>query len=123
MSSAALDPDSLRPLVTDTVLGPDFRRATFAGPVRGTTPAPWVRVVVRPVNLRGRRHLQFAYFDRTKCVTKNYAGPAAGAPLAELLAADFAAVHLSTRTEEIDARTTKKGKVLVGRRPAESPAA
>ena len=30
----------------------------------------------------------------------------------------FAGIHLSTRTEEIDVRTTKKGKVLVGRRKA-----
>jgi hypothetical protein len=117
MGSADLDRDSLYQLVTAAVRGPDFRRATFGGATRGG-PSPWVRVVVRPVEVRGAPHLQFAYFDRTKCVAKNFAGPEADAPLADLLALGFSGIHLSTRTEEIDLRTTKKGKVLVGRRAA-----
>ena len=43
-------------------------------------PEAWRRVVVRPVQLRGRRHLRFSYFDARQDVTKNYAGPAATPP-------------------------------------------
>ena len=53
---------SLPQLLRDTVLSPDFRRATFGGSVRGT-PTEWVRVVLRPVELRGQPHVQFSYFN------------------------------------------------------------
>jgi SAM-dependent methyltransferase len=112
-------PADVRQSVTDAVLGPGFRRATFAGPKRGT-PVPWVRVGVRPLSLRGDRHLQFTYFDGKKTVTKNHRPADAAPPLDELLAAGFAGIHLSTRAEEVDVRTTKKGKVVVGRRAADA---
>jgi SAM-dependent methyltransferase len=108
-------------LVADTVLRPDFVRATFGGAARHA-PSEWQRVVVRPVEVRGERHLQFAYFDGRKTVTKNHPPAEAAAPLAELVAVGFAGVHLTTRTEEIDVRTTKKGKVSVGRRAGQRPA-
>ena len=119
-SSNNADPQSLRKLVIDAVLRPDFCRATFGGARRGGKPVPWVRVVVRPVEVRGDRHLQFSYFDGRKDVTKNYRGAELEAPLDELLAAAYAGIHLTTRTEEIDIRTTKKGKVQVGRRAVEA---
>ena len=106
-----------RQLVLDAACGPGFRRATFAGATR-TADSPWVRVIVRPVTIRGVRQFQFAYFDRKKCVTKNHPPDDAAGPLAELLDLGFAGVHLTTAAEEIDLRTTKKGKVLIGRRPA-----
>ena len=115
-----MDATAARQLVTDAVLGPDFRRATFGGAVRGNTPCPWVRVVVRPVELRGGRQLQFSYFDGRKTLVKNFPPADAGAPLTELLDVNFAGVHLSTAAEETDIRTSKKGKVLVGRRAAKS---
>jgi SAM-dependent methyltransferase len=121
MAPSEFDRDALRRQVTDAVLGPDFRRATFGGAVRGQTPSPWVRVVIRTVELRGQPHLQFSYFDAKKDTTKNYPPHAAHEPLAALLAVGFAGIHLTTRTEEIDIRTTKKGKILVGRRTVASP--
>src|SRR3954471_3891948 len=121
MSSTDLDPQSLSQLVTVTLLGPDFRRATFGGAIRGAAPSPWARVVVRPVELRGERHLQFSYFDGKKTLTKNLRGDEARPPLDELLAAGFAGVHVATAREKVDVRTTKKGKVHVGRRVHESP--
>src|SRR5439155_9130078 len=42
--------------------------------------------------------------------------------LDEVLQAGFAAVHLSTRTEEIDIRTTRRGKILIGRRKTRADA-
>lgn len=119
MSGTTLDQDSLRQLVSQAVLGPDFRRATFGGTPRGNGSCPWVRIVIRPVELHGQRHLQFSYFDAKKNITKNVQGPASAASLAELLEFGFAGIHVSTRTEEIDVRTTKKGKIQIGRRRVE----
>src|SRR5207302_541029 len=97
------------PVVSHHVRPPFYGalRATFGGAARGGAPSPWVRVAIRPVHLRGRRHLQFSYFDATKDVTKNFRGREIGPRLDEVLAVGFAAVHLSTRAEEVDVRTTK----------------
>src|SRR5215471_4762768 len=95
MSHKEIDKDSLARLVTQAVLGDDFRRATFAGAPRGGVGWPWLRVVVRPLLLRGVPHLQFSYFDRKKDVTKNFLLAEAAAPLAEVIAAGHAGIHLS----------------------------
>ena len=116
MSSTELDLDSLRQLVTNTLLAADFRRATFGGAVRGPARSPWVRVVVRPVEVHGQRYLQFSYFDQRKNVTKNYRAPEIGPHLNEILNIGYAGIHLSTSSEEVDVRITKKGKILIGRR-------
>jgi len=120
MSSSEFDPDLLPQRVAETLLADDFCRATFGGAVRGPVPSPWVRVVVRPVELRGERYLQFSYFDAKKNITKNFRGRDIGPALDEILNTGFAAIHLSTRAEEIDIRTSKKGKVHIGRRPVDA---
>src|SRR5438552_17624285 len=94
--------------VAAAVIGPDFRRAVFAGTTRaGST--HWVRVTIRPVGLRGERHLQFSYFDGRKTITHNHRVEEAGPQLDELFGLGFAGVHVTTAIEEIDVRTTKKG--------------
>ena len=123
MNTTELDHEPLRQLITDTILGPDFRRATFGGAVRGTLSSPWARVLIRPVELRGQRFLQFSYFDARKNITKNFRGQEISSPLNEILNIGYAGVHLSTRTEEVDIRTTKKGKIQVGRRQLATAAA
>jgi SAM-dependent methyltransferase len=122
MASGENDRDALRELVTSTVVGPGFRRATFGGVARQAS-SPWTRVVVRAIDLRGEPYLQFSYFDGNKDTTKNYRPAEAAAPLAELLRFGFSGIHLSTAAEEIDARTTKKGKILIGRRKTAEGAA
>ena len=106
--------DEMLQLVKDAVTGGEFSRATFAGATRGAA-CEWVRVVVRPVELRGERHVQFAYQSAKKVVTKNFPPAEVDAPLDELLGHGFAGVHISLRTEEIDIRTSRKGRVHVGR--------
>jgi SAM-dependent methyltransferase len=107
-------------LVVEAVSGPDFRHATFTGPARGTT--LWRRVVVRPVELRGERFLQFSYFGAKKHIAQNYRSDDVLAQLDELAAAEFPRIHLSTHVEEIDIQVTRKGKVLVGRGKATTAA-
>jgi hypothetical protein len=115
MASADLDRESLAKLVMETILDPAFRRATFGGVAR-LAESPWQRVVVRAIELRGEPRLQFSYFDGKKDITKNFAPAEAAGPLAELLGFGYSGIHLATASEEIDIRTTKKGKMLVGRR-------
>src|SRR4051794_13963941 len=114
--------EQVRGLVHDAASAADFVRATFAGPARAGA-CPWRRVVVRPVEVRGERMVQFSYFDERKDVTRNVPPQEAAALLDELLAFAFAGVHLTTGREEIDIRTTKKDKVQIGRRRAQSAAA
>ncbi len=118
------DPLAARALIADTIRAPDFRRATFAGVARGANPVGWVRVVVRPVELRDRRFVQFAYHDARQVRTHNVAPADAAAPLDEVLAVGFSAVHLDTDAGQTDIRLSKKGKVLIGRTaaPATQPA-
>lgn len=112
-------PDDAR--VFDTlsaaILAEDFVRATFGGPPRGG-PTPWVRAVVRPVEVRGERLIQFEWFDAKQAHTKNEPPGAVGGALRELLAIGFANVQARTATEEIEIRRSKKGKVAVSRRAA-----
>jgi 2-polyprenyl-3-methyl-5-hydroxy-6-metoxy-1,4-benzoquinol methylase len=114
------NPESLRQLVTEGVLSPGFRRCVFSGKARQGS-SPWNRVVIRPIELRGERHLQFSYFDALKDTTKNYRFDAAALHLDELVNLAFAGIHLTTAMEEVDIRTTKKGQIQIGRRKRTSP--
>jgi SAM-dependent methyltransferase len=114
MKSVQLQADSLRTLALEAVSGRDFRKATFSGAQRGT-PSPWIRVSLRPIKIRGERVLQFSYFDGRKTFTKNYQPAESAEPLAELLEIRFATIHISLRDEEVDIRTTKKGKIFARR--------
>ena len=105
-----------RKLAIDTILGDHLRRATFGGRIRRAAGFPWVRVVLRPVELQGEKCVQFSYFDAKKNITRNFQHHELEAPLDELLDAGFAGIHLSTDAEEIDIRRTRKGKVQVGRK-------
>lgn len=108
--------------IRTAVLDPAFRRATFGGVPR-SGPAPWLRVVVRAVEVRGQRCLQFSYFDGRKDVSHNYPVTEAGTALEAVLAVHFSAVHITMAAEEVDVRLTRKGRVCVGRRRRETQAA
>ena len=105
--------EELLQFIKDAVTGPEFSRATFAGATRGIA-CEWVRVVVRPVEVRGEKHIQFAYQGAKKVITKNFLPGEVDAPLDELLGFGFASVHISTLREETDIRTSRKGKVHIG---------
>ena len=103
------------------VLGSGFRRATFGGEAGpGSRAVTWVRVLIRPVEIRNGSHLQFEYFEIKKGFTRNVLPAESGPLIEELLEIGFAGIHLSTTTEEIDIRTSQKGRVQIGRRRVES---
>ena len=93
--------------------------AKAGGQQRGAT-APWTRAELRPIELRGRNHLQITTFDLTQAFTSNYAwGPAAEKAVDELLATPFAHWHVASTDHEFAFRVTKSGKVLVTEKVAQ----
>ena len=87
-------------------------RAVFSGKQKGTS-VQWVKVTVRPVEIKGEFNLQFSYFDEKKDITKNY-------PLAEavhkvngLLALPFRNLFVESNAGNVQVNFSKKGKALV----------
>jgi SAM-dependent methyltransferase len=103
---------ALRPLLLD----PDrLVRAVAAGRRRSGTP-DWVRVEVRPVDLKAGRHLQVVAYDDRAATTSNQAyGDPADAEVDALLAQPFGNWHVQTTAETVQLRVTKKGQAQVHR--------
>lgn len=103
-----------RQLVRERILdNSTFIRAVFSGEQKGAT-VPWMKAVVRPVELKGQIHLQVSYFDEKKDITKNYLEEA-GARVDELLAFPFRNIFVESRAGNVQVNFTKKGKALVSR--------
>jgi hypothetical protein len=87
--------------------------------------APWAKVTVRPVEIKGERRLQFSFFDGRHDTSKNLGRRAAARQLDELLDAPFGQFHLLAGTGDIQVRISKHGKITVRRtrasRPADAP--
>jgi SAM-dependent methyltransferase len=110
-------PDLLNTAIRSTC----FVKAGFGGAPRRQRDTRWTRIAVRPVEIRGERHYQFEFFDDRQAFARNALDPAT--LLDEALAVGFANIHLVADGEEIEIRTSKKGKVHVARRPCEGVAA
>lgn len=91
-----------------------FLQLTASGKARGGTPQ-WQKVVVRPVQIKGERRIQFTFYGDKKALTKNYRDTDASAELDTLLATPFSRFHVQTTTGDLHVRLTKKGKALVSR--------
>ncbi|NDJ85876.1 MAG: SAM-dependent methyltransferase [Chloroflexi bacterium] len=102
-------------LLREHILDDDrFIRAIFSGRQRGAE-VPWQKVTLRPVMVRGKKHLQLVYFDGRQDVIQNYQGEDAGLELGKLLATPFQNFHVQTSEGDIQVRITKKGKVRIHR--------
>jgi SAM-dependent methyltransferase len=91
-----------------------FTRLTLSGEIRGAT-APWRRVIVRPVQLKSGRHLQFSYFDARQDTTKNYRGDEALARLDEVLAIPYSSVYLQSTAGNIRVQLTTSLRPIIHR--------
>jgi hypothetical protein len=124
MASSEREPGEVdhRALVREAVRGEGFVRLAVQGARAGET-VPWVKVVVRPVEVRGKRWLQFSHFDGRKDTTRNYHGEEGAQKLDELLALPFRQFHVETTGGAVHIRITKRGRALVQREAArEEPA-
>ena len=99
-------------LVRERILQRDsLIRAQFSGKQKGSS-LPWVKVTVRPVELKGQVHWQFSYFDEKKDITKNYLDEAA-AKVDELLALPFRNIFVESSAGNVQVNISKKGRALV----------
>ena len=94
-----------------------FLRLTLSNRARKTD-CPWVKVVLRPVAVRGRRRMQFSYFDGEQDTTKNFFGREIAARLEEALALPFRQLHVQSTTGDLYVRLSKKGRPLISRSAA-----
>lgn len=112
---------ALRDLALNEALNEEtFLHLTWKARLGVDAAAPWQSVVVRPVHLRGGRHLQFSYFDARRNVVKNWRGAEAEAQLDALLDVPFASVQVQSTAGGIVAQMTRKGRIILHR--LEAPA-
>ena len=110
-------PEEYKQLVIESIvdqanaINPNFIQATISGSRPGAS-APWKKVVLRPINLKGVLHVQFSQYDDRKCIAKNYEGADLSKQLVELLDAPYRNFHLSTASEEIQINIAKSGKAI-----------
>lgn len=98
--------------IRDSILHDEaFVKATFSGPDRQQA-SPWIKVLVRPVLVRGKKHVQFSYFDEKKDITKNYSGEKAAQTLEQVLSLGFKNIHVQTAQKQLIVTITPKGKAL-----------
>jgi len=91
-----------------------FERLVLARPLADGD-ADLRRVVVRPVQLRGMRRLQFAHTHATRDVAKNLDVDEAIEAVDALIGAAFAHAHLQTSLEAIELRVSRKGSIGLSR--------
>ncbi|HYN87539.1 MAG TPA: SAM-dependent methyltransferase [Ardenticatenaceae bacterium] len=91
-----------------------FLRATFSGQW-GAQPLPWLKVTIRPVLIKERRHLQVSHFEARKDITKNYAGAEAAEKLDELLALPFKNINVQTTAGDLHVQFSRKGRPVIHR--------
>ncbi len=94
-----------------------FLSAVFSGRQKGKS-VPWEKVSLRPVLLKGKRHIQFSYFNGKQDISKNYAGDELAAKIDELLALPFKSIVLRATTGNLRVQFSKKGKAIIHREKA-----
>ncbi len=103
-----------RDRVKAAILDDRFVRATLSGQAPGSeSVVPWVKVVLRPVLIKGRRRLQVESFDARRSITKNYAAQDATAQVDELLAHAFGNIRIETTAGSMQVRIAGGDKALV----------
>ena len=104
--------------VKDRILsGASFIRAVFSGSQRGQA-MQWLRVVIRPVEIKGEVKFQFSYFDENKDITKNYSGDEVADKVDEIINSNFRNIHVKTMDRVLEVRITRKGKALLSEKQA-----
>lgn len=73
----------------------------------------WVKVVIRPVLIKDKKHTQFSYFTKTQDITKNYQGEETQKKLDELLNLPFQSIYIQTinKNIQIEIERNRKAKV------------
>ncbi|GIK66625.1 MAG: methyltransferase [Chloroflexota bacterium] len=113
--------EDYRDIIRENILNEAiFIRATFSGHQTGAA-SRWQKIVIRPVELKNLRHLQFSYFDDKRDITKNYAGEEAIVTLDEVLTLPFRNFTIQTTNGDVQINLSKKGKPKIYRSNADEP--
>jgi ribosomal protein S18 acetylase RimI-like enzyme len=112
--------EHVRRVREEILAGESFVRAVFSGRQSGAA-LPWIKVVVRPVRIKGALHWQVSYFDEEKDTTKNHAADDIAATVDALLALPFRNIHVETTRGTLEVRITKKGDALLHEAPFAEP--
>ncbi len=103
--------DDYKKLIRERLLASDtFIRAVFSGVQSGST-LQWIKVLVRPVAIKGEISLQFSYFDEKKDISKNYSFKEAASKVDELLTLPFRNIFTESNIGNLQVNISKKGKV------------
>ncbi len=108
-------------VIADAISSARFTGGSFAGHRRGSE-VPWDTVSLRPVQVKGRRHVQIAYHRGTRMVTKNFAGTKLEGEIARLLDLPYSVVTVHTADRRIQVRVNRKGHASIHQTPV-GPAA
>lgn len=112
--------DSLTTDLETALLSEGFVHAQFNGAQVGAS-LPYHKITVRPVLIKGVRHLQVSSFDEKQDTTKNYTGDEAAAKMRDLLAMPFRNWHVQTQTETWQIQFSKKGKPIISHKEHNAP--
>lgn len=88
-----------------------FVRASFTGQQKGAELA-WIKVQIRPVEIKETYHLQFSFFDEKKDVSKNFTPDEAADELGKVLALPFRNIFVEGTDAAGQVNFSKKGKAL-----------
>lgn len=94
-----------------------FIQAVFSG----RDPNVYVKVTIRPVELKQERMLQFSYWDGKQDVVKNVVRGDAAAALTDLFPLAWKSITVQTSDETLTIQFSKKGKAILHRHKAETP--
>ena len=113
----AVELGDYKQLVRQIVLDDEsFVRVSMKGHIRQAA-LPWRQVIVRPVQVKGARSVQFSYFTEKQDITRNYRGDEVAEKLDELLALPFTSITAQSTLETVQVQFSKKGRPLVHRTP------
>ena len=100
-------------LIFDTIFPiTSLVRSVFSGNQFGYV-VPWIKIVLRPVQIKEEIYLQFSYFDKNKNITKNFTSTQARDKLEELLDLPFKNIQIETNTSTLTLQFTKKGRLII----------
>src|SRR6266571_3962694 len=85
-----------------------FVKATFTGGLQH-----WIKVIIRPVVIKGKKQVQFSYFTKKQDITKNYKGKDIIKKLHEILHMKFKEITVQTTDKTIKIEVPHKGNVIM----------
>lgn len=107
-----MDESSVQILQDAILHDPHLVEAFFQGSRHGLD-IPWQRVTIRPVLIKGTRHLQFVLFDGRQDVAQNYRGQEAATQLSQLMALPFKSIQAKTTERTVRIQYSKKGRPII----------